>query len=396
VQAKLRLDQFPGKHPLTLPLQIALVSFLTLRVLSSLWIALMAAFMPVYNQQFLPLPAYLQVQNGVNHYLLAPWYRWDSVVYAAGATPLPSISPIWPPLYPLLIWVVTGVIRNPMISAMLISNTAALVFFYLFYRLTADLYSAEPARKALLLLVSFPSAFFLVAAYSESLFLALVMLFFLLLRQKKFLLCGLLYGLIVLVRLNGLVLALPLAWAGVQVWRKGEMQQPMKKLAWLAALCAGPLAFAGYALAVRCAYSVWPWQWLSSGWEQHFGLPWVGIIGNLAALATFFKGGYTPIGTTLYDLVLGGWAITWLILARKRLPVDLSLFAWGLLLISLMKVTNGNLLVSTSRYALVLFPVFMAQATSRPNRFFNSLWFAFSVFSQLLFLSLFYMGIWVG
>jgi hypothetical protein len=379
--------------------QQACIAFLALRVLTMAWMALMAGMLPVYNTVHNELPAYIHLDRFVDRFLLAPWCRWDTLHYLEIATQgysADSPATVWPPLYPALIWATNRVIPNPAAAALVVSSLAALAAFYLYLRLLRECFPQVESSQALVLLASFPTAFFLVAGYSEALFLALVLAFFLLLQRRKILWAGVLYGLATLARLNGVVLLLPLAWAAWTDWRNHQMT-PRQAWAWLTSMLLGPLAFAGFALAVHFGMGApWPWQSLSAAWEQHFGLPWEGILGNLALLVAGLRGLPVPLGTTFYDLALAFWAAGWLVAGRKRLPVEWSLFAWALLLLSLMKVTDGHLLVSTARYVLVLFPAFAAQLTGKIPKAWEMLWFIFSAFSAVLFLSIFYLGYWVG
>lgn len=376
--------------------------FVGLRLLTLAWVIalslLLPAAAPAMGPGVLPTPAYLQADTPGERMLISPWYRWDTAHYleiaTAGYTRVENT--VWPPLYPLAVWLVGRIVPQPVLAALLVSNLCALIFLYLLHREVAARFDDRLAGETLFLLISFPTAFFLLAGYSESLFLALVLGFFGALRGRHWLTAGLLAALATLTRNQGLLLVLPLAW---EVWQNRAVLTPGSGMRGLTALALPPLAFGGFAQFVHFMLAApWPWQSLGGGWEQHFGWPWEGLTGNLRALIVMAGGGpVVPPGTTVYDLLIALTALMMLGLCARRLPPVWQLYAWPALILSLSKVTNGHLLVSTSRYALALFPLFAALALLLQNKPRAKIaWFAVSAFSQVLFLALFYWGNWVG
>lgn len=106
------------------------------------------------------------------------WHRWDALHFTDIATHgyfSPETDPnaaAFFPLFPLLIDALMLVGFDPLIAGMLISFVGSIVAGYYLYRL-AELEVGEGAgRRALLYLFLFPTAVFLIAPYSESLFLA--------------------------------------------------------------------------------------------------------------------------------------------------------------------------------------------------------------------------------
>ena len=85
------------------------------------------------------------------------------------------------PLFPALMWLWREVIpTGDAITAMAVSNGAALIAMFGMYVLARDRLSEDHARRALLYLVLSPYAFALVFAYSEGIFLALTVWMFVL------------------------------------------------------------------------------------------------------------------------------------------------------------------------------------------------------------------------
>jgi hypothetical protein len=110
---------------------------------------------------------------------LALWQRWDALWYQKIATDWYALGDDtihFEPLYPLLARIVAFVTGGSMVLAQLVvASLAFVVAAYLLQRLAAREVGEEPARLALLLTALFPAGFFLLAPYTESLFLALTL-----------------------------------------------------------------------------------------------------------------------------------------------------------------------------------------------------------------------------
>ena len=79
------------------------------------------------------------------------------------------------PLYPLTVravaWILPG--SDELIAALLVSNVAFLGALLALFALTADAFGERVARRAIVVAALFPTAFFFLAPYTESLFLFL-------------------------------------------------------------------------------------------------------------------------------------------------------------------------------------------------------------------------------
>jgi Gpi18-like mannosyltransferase len=118
------------------------------------------------------------------------------------------------PLYPLTIRMVSYLVGNTLISGILISNLAALLFLYYFYQLGTKLIGPEKAAQSALFYIVYPTSFLLNAIYSEPLFLACVVAGFFYLEDKKLIPALFAIALSVLCRPSG-ILALPaFLWLG--------------------------------------------------------------------------------------------------------------------------------------------------------------------------------------
>jgi hypothetical protein len=91
--------------------------------------------------------------------------------------------------YPLWPWIIKAftlpILYPPAATAIALSNIMSIVAIFALYRLLVIDYPAEIVSKTILLMLAFPGSMFLHFAYSESLFLLLVVLFFLTLRTNR-------------------------------------------------------------------------------------------------------------------------------------------------------------------------------------------------------------------
>lgn len=144
--------------------------------------------------------------------LFTSFKTWDAQHYlylAQNGYQRNSISNAFYPLYPLLITAGTYVTGNSLIAALLISNVLSFFAIIFFYRFVIILFNEKIAFVSTLFLLSFPTAFYFNLIYTESLFLFLTLLFFILLYQKKYFKASLISLLIPLVRVVGFFVVLP-------------------------------------------------------------------------------------------------------------------------------------------------------------------------------------------
>ncbi len=103
------------------------------------------------------------------------------------------------PLYPLATHLLTFITTNYLFSGLLISLTSTLFTTFLIYRL-------YPSPKVLLAFLCFPTSFFLLTNYTESLFLCLALLSWAFSKRRHYYLAGLIGFLAALSRFYGVLL----------------------------------------------------------------------------------------------------------------------------------------------------------------------------------------------
>jgi Gpi18-like mannosyltransferase len=105
------------------------------------------------------------------------------------------------PLFPLLGWAIekaTGI--HHLIVFLVVSNLASLASYYLLFHIFRQLEGEEPAKWALLLMASYPFAYFQATAAPESLLILLTALSFLLADRGRHIWAGIVLGLGVMAR----------------------------------------------------------------------------------------------------------------------------------------------------------------------------------------------------
>lgn len=110
------------------------------------------------------------------------------------------------PLLPVLIKTLSLTGLSVYISSFILSFLLGLITFILFYFLAVCVIGKDNAKKALLLFSVFPSTMYLLASYTEGLFLSLTLLSFLLLEKKKYLLSSIVVASVTMTRLVGIAI----------------------------------------------------------------------------------------------------------------------------------------------------------------------------------------------
>lgn len=130
------------------------------------------------------------------------------------------------PFYPKLIKFFQPVFRSFIVSGIFISSLFFLLFLWLMKKLLEEEGEKEEAiKKTLLFLVLFPTSFYFVSVYTESLFLFLVLLSFWWAKRKQWLLAGLTAGLASYTRLVGIFLFPALVYEYYQSESKRKMKE---------------------------------------------------------------------------------------------------------------------------------------------------------------------------
>lgn len=317
------------------------------------------------------------------------WSHWDGEHYVALAAggylqPPEQVSPAFFPLYPLLMRSFAELFGGPVTWGSLsvwgpLISLAALPFALFFvYRIAEDQWDSGVARGTVLALAFFPTAFFLNAAYTESLFLALSAgsIWAARVRRDLLLACAL-AGLAAATRNVGVFLLAPLAYE----WFRNRDAYRWRGL-YLALAPSGLIAYAAY-LWLRFGNPV-----LFYTDQQKWGREPAGPLAtavkayssaaegagrlldprlwsdpSLTNLADHLAG-----AANLYNLLFFLFAVVVLLAGLRDLPPDLALYAFLLVLPAALFGTPENPLMGAPRYVLVAFPLFIVLGMLHRNR----------------------------
>jgi len=316
--------------------------------------------------------------------LTEPWRHWDTPYYLTIAENWyspggPEIS--FPPLYPILIGLLGRLLGGAYLPAALLISWVSLIAACILMMQTFRDYSDEAAaQRAVRYVLLFPTAFFLFAGYTESLFLVFLLLSWRGAKQGTWWQAGIFGLLATMTRFIGVYLLAAYAW----MWLKAPRTQKLRIAAWLAPI---PLAFLGWFWLTEQLYEISPTTAVLKFWYLQTAWPWEGIFTSIQVIiqqSDFF--GKVYVYPDLLSVFLFGWAILW---ASKRGWWPEVIFMAVTLGSFLIKVLDSGLLISTSRYVLVLFPGLLMLAEWGKNRWFDRVWSVVS-FAAMLFLATFF------
>jgi hypothetical protein len=293
------------------------------------------------------------------------------------------------PLFPWLGGLVNALIGQPVLSAFIVAGAASLLVGPLLYRLVRHDEAPDVALRSAWFLLIFPTAYFLHIGYTEALFLALVIGSFLAARTDRWWLAGLLGGLAALTRINGLVLLAALPVEAATQWYMAPADERRFKWAWLAIGLVG----VGFAVYLGVNYVVYgsPLEFLhvqQDHWFKELAPPWEAI-----GSATGWFRSTDPDEVLMYgamELLFVGIGLVGTIVAAFRFRP--SWFVW--MAGNLVLFVSTSFLLSTPRYALTLFPIFVALALPSWRTWLLVLLSLVSIAGFIYFASRFATGAW--
>ena len=336
--------------------------------------------------------------------LLSTWQRWDALWYQHIATDGYSSndgSTAFLPLYPFLAHLVSTALGGHVVVAeLLISSAAFVIAMWLLARLTR-LDIGDPVASprvgripaltapvlAVLLTALFPVGFFLLAPYTEALYLALSVGAFYLARTGRPWSAGVIGSAAALARPPGVLIALPLAY---------EYLRSRDSLRWIArrggrapgfALVASALPIVAFAALLLLEHAfVGASIEAQSLWGAKAVLPWDGLAASWKDILVGGAHGNAPEIEALNLVTLLGF-VALAILCIKRLPAAYAIYAGASMMVLATREAGFSPLMSVSRLALVVFPCFVVLALLLVRR--PALAWAWLAISALLELILF-------
>jgi hypothetical protein len=330
--------------------------------------------------------AMLPLQQGLHYTLsfsdniwLDVWARWDSehyisiaqYGYAAGTDAVAFF-----PLYPLLLALVAPLLGgDEVLAGVLLSSVASFTALFYLFKLTDWEFGRPSAKRALLYMAVYPLAFYMLAIYTESLFLTLSIAAFYYARQGK-------WGAVIplaffsgLTRPTGVLLLFPLAY---EVWRQSGVRSLdilglLRRVNWWGVIAAGAAPFAWVLWAVYLAFVTNdPFIAFRSTdqppWWRSSTPPWETLMTSIEQLG---RGDLSPViravatQDLLFAILLIETAVvSWFVLPRAY-AIYCTVSAW--MVLSFTVHNSPAPMLSIPRYTLAIFPIFFLLAKLGAN-----------------------------
>jgi hypothetical protein len=314
--------------------------------------------------------------------VIAPLQRWDALWYQHIASDgygsndgTTAFLPLFPALGSLLSLPLFG---NAALALVIVAFLSYVVALWLLAKLAIreatdrpptsnHLDYQRPLRSGvvtMLVLATFPTAFFFVAPYTESLFLALAVATILLARSGRPGLAALTAALASFVRFQGLFLALPIAWEAMRSaglfreWGEQAWDLRWRAIAKAAATGSSPvIAIIAWYAAISLLFDGSPVGMAAQApWGYQLAAPWDAVIDSVRYVAARFPRPPGWIEGLNLVCLLGFAALT---ISTTRLPISHTLYAVPSLALIGTRTMFLLPLMSVSRYVLVLFPGFL-------------------------------------
>jgi Mannosyltransferase (PIG-V) len=338
------------------------------------------------------------------------WSHWDGEHYVTLAmggylNPPENVSPAFFPLYPLLLRSFAELLGGPIskealsVWGPLISLLFLPFAFYFIYHIALEGRGERVARDTVLILAFFPTTFFLNAAYTESLFLALSAGSLWAMRVRKDLLVACVMAALAAATRNvGIFLVVPLMYE----WIK-DIERFRWRGIYLLLAPGGLFAYMGYLwvsfgdpLLFYSAQESWGRQ--ATGPLDTASRAWGAAVEGAdrlldpdlwAHLSLSNAANQLAGASNFFNLAFFVFAIVVLLAGSRYLPLSLTVYGLLLLAPAALFGTPGSPLMGTPRYVLVAFPVFIVLALLFRNRMLLGGWLVVSTLISLALCGLF-------
>ena len=283
------------------------------------------------------------------------------------------------PLYPFLITVISFVTQgNIVLIGWIVSSIFLILSCMIFLKLVEEFHTdvVQPLHAIFLLLI-FPTAFFLNAVYTESLFLFLSVSAFYFTFKRQYVWAGVFGFLAALTRVTGILLFLPLV---IHVWMLWRNDGALVKKMWALAL-------------IPCGTTVFfLYHWIfygdpllfftiESAWGRSFAI-------NRDHFVFLTHAAQANLLLDVFYLVFGIGVSMYLLRIKQ--------YAYGIYMLSTIGVAVASgTLMSIGRYILVLFPIYIVGAMIK-NDMIRYVWILVSTMLMALNTYLFVNWYWAG
>jgi len=342
------------------------------------------------------------------------WSHWDGEQYVGLALrgylqPPSNVSPAFFPMYPLLIRSFSELFGGPLTkdALSLWGPLVSLLFLpcalYFIYDMAFQEWGKAVADRSVLTLAFFPTAFFLNAAYTESLFLAVSAgsLWAIRVRRNLLLAC-VLAGCAAATRNIGVFLAVPILIEWIKAGGLAERRTRWRGV-YLALAPSGLIVYMGYLwvtfgdpllfyseqknwgrqAAGPLTTAVRAWQ-LGVDGAARLGDARLWAHPSLRNLADHLTEAHCA-----YELALFVLGVVVLLAGVRKLPLSLTIYGFLLVVPVTLFGTPESPLLSAPRYVLAAFPIFMGLGLMLRTRLLLSVWLILSAGMSLVLCGLF-------
>lgn len=317
------------------------------------------------------------------------FYRWDTPHYmniakkGYGLTEDTINLIAFFPLYPMLVKIFNFLFNNLVLTGLVISNIAYIIAAVFLYKLIQLDHSKETALRGVLFFSIFPTAFFLHAAYTESLFMALILSSFYNARKGNWLAAGLLGMFVTSTRITGVVL-----FPALIIEYLDQNKFKIKKdIAFLALV---PLGFAAYLVINYFVFGDF-FGFLTrqkAVWNKSITIPWEGFSYHFNSISWLKNSNIITIALSesLYGLLGLAYSI-WAMFKMRTSYAAYCFLAW-------LVFTSTAFWLSIPRYTLALFPIFISMGKVSKHKGIHFIFSMFSLCFFYIYLSRFIVGQW--
>ncbi len=290
------------------------------------------------------------------------------------------------PLYPLLIRLSTFSLDYINLSALIVSNVSSIFAAVYLFKLAQFEFNDDVAKKAVLFLSIFPTAYFLSAIYTEGLFFALVIASFYYARTEKWPLAGFLSMLAALTRIAGLLL-LPTLLVEYFHQKGWKLKKINPNILWAMLVLAGFLIYLGinYQVTGDCFTFM---EIERTHWSQSLD-PIQGLQGSWSwALTAEFPQNITVGSAQIAFAAFGLIMVITGFFMRFRMSYNVyMLLTW------MLSVSTGWW-ISVPRYVMAMFPMFILFSVLSKRKIVTLGAAIISVSLLCFFTVLFSLGMW--
>ncbi len=346
------------------------------------------------------IASHLVIENRFPDNILNLWNAWDAqhyvniakYGYAALTEDGRHLQIVFFPLFPYLTKLFSFIFQNYIVSALFVSNLSYAAAAYYLYKLVKLDFERQDAYRAVIYFSVFPTAYFLHAAYTESLFLALTISSFYYARNGRWPIVGVLGTLAAATRITGILLV-PILIIEYLSQKDYKIRNIRLDIIWIGVIGLGLLAYLilNYVVAGDPLYFM---EIQREHWNKKLDFPYEGFI----SAWNIMTGKFTLNIDTPSARMLGGPAeiifallgLSLTIYSFFRIRLSYCLYALATWII----VTSTGFWLSIPRYTLAMFPIFITLALLGRRKYVNYLIIFISILFYALFLSSFVRFQW--